>query len=94
MDSDYRAIPELDQYDRAGLAEDNEEEGDMDYKTRREAEEEMDQRDRGYGRRGWRNAMEEEGSERMVRVDGDRGRDGGRESNGRGCGVGPFRTGE
>ena len=38
MNSDYRAIPELDQYDRAGLAEDNEEEGDMDYKTRREAE--------------------------------------------------------
>ena len=94
MGSDYRAIPELDQYDRAGLAEDNEEEGDMDYKTRREAEEEMDQRDRGYGRRGWRNAMEEEGLERIARVDGNRGRDGRGESNGRGRSVGPFGTGE
>ena len=72
-DSDYRNIPELDQYDRAGLAEDNEEDGDMDYKTRREAEEEMDQRDRGYGRRGWRNAMEEEGMASVLRADGNRG---------------------
>ena len=93
MNSDYRAIPELDQYDRAGLAEDNEEEGDLDYKTRREAEEEMDQRDRGYGRRGWRNAMEEEGLRRMTCVDGNRGRNGGGEPDGRGGSTGPFGAG-
>lgn len=33
---------------RAGLVEDEEEEEEMDYQTRKEAEEEMDRRDHGF----------------------------------------------
>ena len=59
--SDYRAIPDLDRYDRNDLVEDDEEEEEMDYQTRMAAEQEMNRRDRVYGARRWNRVGEEDG---------------------------------
>lgn len=58
--SDYRNIPDLDRYDHADLA-DEEEEEEMDYQTRMAAEQEMEKRDRIYGARRWNRVDEDEG---------------------------------
>ena len=64
--SDYRAIPDLDRYDRNDLAEDDEEEEEMDYQTRMAAEQEMNRRDRVYGARRWNRVGEEDGTQSIF----------------------------
>lgn len=66
--SDYRKIPELDQYERNDLAEEDEEIEGMDQETRLAAEREMDERDRGLRGRRFKNAMEEEGTPFCRRI--------------------------
>ena len=46
MEEDYEAIPELDTYEREGLAEDDEDVADFDPAARAAAEREMRKRDR------------------------------------------------
>ena len=66
--SDYRNIPELDQYERNDLAEEDEEIEGMDQETRLAAEREMDERDRGLRGRRFKNAMEEQSTQYYRRI--------------------------